>query len=122
MWPLRIAVVREQTVSEYRLESYSHSVNAHSIQSSCALVTAVFNIYYAGKQWVADLKAFKTTWTKEYLTEAPWILLIFKPPYSPLPDGRKVNHYYHEISTSICCGILLAAIQVGRKGRRDGTS
>lgn len=64
-----------------------------------------------GKQWVADLKAFKTTWEKEYLTEAPWILLIFKQPYSPLPDGRKVNHYYHEISTSVSCGILLAAIQ-----------
>lgn len=64
-----------------------------------------------GKQWVADLKALKTTWKKEYLTEAPWILLIFKQPYTPLPDGRKVNHYYHEISTSISCGILLAAIQ-----------
>ncbi|KAG0714938.1 Iodotyrosine deiodinase 1 [Chionoecetes opilio] len=64
-----------------------------------------------GKQWVKDLKAFKTTWTKEYLTEAPWVLLIFKQPYTPLPDGRKINHYYHEISTALSCGILLAAIQ-----------
>ncbi|XP_050728424.1 iodotyrosine deiodinase-like isoform X2 [Eriocheir sinensis] len=79
-----------------------------------AIVEAEEEINYTkrmGKQWVADLKPFKTTWQKEYLTEAPWILLIFKQPYRPMPDGRKINHYYHEISTAISGGILLAAIQ-----------
>lgn len=77
------------------------------------LTTDLNTVSTAGKQWVADLKAFRTSWKKDYLTEAPWILVIFKQPYTPLPDGRKITHYYHEISTSISCGILLAAIQVG---------
>lgn len=79
-----------------------------------AIVEAEEEINYSkrmGKQWVADLKAFRTSWKKDYLTEAPWILLIFKQPYTPLSDGRKINHYYNEISTALSCGILLAAIQ-----------
>ncbi|XP_068218397.1 iodotyrosine deiodinase [Palaemon carinicauda] len=63
-----------------------------------------------GAQWVKDLKALKTNWVKEYLTEAPWLILIFKQTYGLMPDGRKRNHYYHEISTALAGGIMLAAI------------
>ncbi|ROT67757.1 putative iodotyrosine dehalogenase 1 [Penaeus vannamei] len=61
-------------------------------------------------QWVQDLKALRTSWVKEYLTEAPWLILVFKQTYGMLPDGRKRNHYYHEISTALAGGILLSAI------------
>ncbi|XP_042858714.1 iodotyrosine deiodinase 1-like, partial [Penaeus japonicus] len=63
-----------------------------------------------GDQWVQDLKALKTSWVKEYLTAAPWLILVFKQTYGLLPDGRKRNHYYHEISTALAGGILLTAI------------
>nr|XP_027224902.1 iodotyrosine deiodinase 1-like [Penaeus vannamei]XP_027224903.1 iodotyrosine deiodinase 1-like [Penaeus vannamei] len=63
-----------------------------------------------GDQWVQDLKALRTSWVKEYLTEAPWLILVFKQTYGMLPDGRKRNHYYHEISTALAGGILLSAI------------
>ncbi|XP_047499692.1 LOW QUALITY PROTEIN: iodotyrosine deiodinase 1-like [Penaeus chinensis] len=63
-----------------------------------------------GNQWVKDLKALKTSWVKEYLTTAPWLILVFKQTYGMLPDGRKRNHYYHEISTVLSCGIMLSAI------------
>ncbi|XP_066974790.1 iodotyrosine deiodinase [Macrobrachium rosenbergii] len=63
-----------------------------------------------GNQWVNDLKALKTNWVKDYLTEAPWLILIFKQTYGLLPDGRKRNHYYHEISTALAGGIMLSAI------------
>ncbi|XP_071528737.1 iodotyrosine deiodinase isoform X3 [Panulirus ornatus] len=65
----------------------------------------------AGNQWVKDLGALRTTWVKEYLTEAPWVLLVFKQTYGLLSDGRKRNHYYNEISTALAGGLLLAAIQ-----------
>lgn len=64
-----------------------------------------------GNQWVKDLKFLRTDCVKEYLTMAPWLLLVFKQTYGMLPDGRKRNHYYHEISTAIAGGILLCAIQ-----------
>lgn len=63
-----------------------------------------------GKEWVRDLKGFQTNWVKEYLTVAPWLILVFKQTYGLLPDGRRRNHYYNEISTGLASGILLSAI------------
>nr|XP_020662780.1 iodotyrosine deiodinase 1 [Pogona vitticeps] len=64
-----------------------------------------------GDRWVNDLKRLRTNWVKEYLDTAPYLILIFKQVYGMLPDGKKKTHYYNEISVSIACGILLAALQ-----------
>lgn len=65
-----------------------------------------------GQQWTTDLKPLRTNWVKEYLTDAPYIILVFKQMFSQKPDGTKKIHYYNEISVSISAGILLTAIQV----------
>ena len=65
-----------------------------------------------GKKWIKDLEKLKTTWKKEYLTVAPYLILVFRKEYSILPNGTKKIHYYKEISVSMACGILIAAIQV----------
>ncbi|KAM9382545.1 iodotyrosine deiodinase 1 [Phaethornis superciliosus] len=64
-----------------------------------------------GDRWVNDLKKLRTNWIKEYLDTAPYLILIFKQVYRQLPNGKKKTHYYNEISVSIACGILLAALQ-----------
>eukprot|EP00064_Thunnus_orientalis_P007263 superscaffoldBa00000794_g7283 len=64
-----------------------------------------------GDKWVHDLAKLRTNWIKEYLDEAPYLILIFKQTYGILPNGKKKTHYYNEISVSISCGILLAALQ-----------
>ncbi|OWK61783.1 Iodotyrosine dehalogenase 1 [Lonchura striata] len=64
-----------------------------------------------GDRWVNDLKRLRTNWIKEYLDTAPYLILIFKQVYGRLPNGKKKTHYYNEISVSIACGILLAALQ-----------
>lgn len=63
------------------------------------------------KQWTTDLSPLKTDYVKEYLTDAPYLILIFKQTYGLREDGRRKQHYYNEISTSIATGILLCAIQ-----------
>lgn len=64
------------------------------------------------KQWTTDLRPLKTNHVKEYLTEAPYLVLIFKQTYGIKADGSgKKQHYYNEISTSIATGILLCALQ-----------
>ncbi|XP_054618044.1 iodotyrosine deiodinase 1 [Dunckerocampus dactyliophorus] len=62
-----------------------------------------------GDKWVKDLAKLRTNWIKEYLDVAPYLILIFKQTYGVLPV--KKTHYYNEISVSIACGILLAALQ-----------
>uniref|UniRef100_A0A3Q0SGP6 iodotyrosine deiodinase n=1 Tax=Amphilophus citrinellus TaxID=61819 RepID=A0A3Q0SGP6_AMPCI len=64
-----------------------------------------------GEKWVQDLARLRTNWIKEYLDVAPYLILIFKQTYGILPNGKKKTHYYNEISVSISCGILLAALQ-----------
>uniref|UniRef100_A0A8C3LV94 iodotyrosine deiodinase n=1 Tax=Chrysolophus pictus TaxID=9089 RepID=A0A8C3LV94_CHRPC len=64
-----------------------------------------------GDRWVNDLKRLRTNWIKEYLDTAPYLILIFKQVYGRLPNGKKKTHYYNEISVSIACGMLLAALQ-----------
>ncbi|TKS76468.1 Iodotyrosine deiodinase 1 [Collichthys lucidus] len=64
-----------------------------------------------GDKWVSDLARLRTNWIKEYLDVAPYLVLIFKQTYGILPNGKKKTHYYNEISVSISCGILLAALQ-----------
>ncbi|KAG7508282.1 iodotyrosine deiodinase 1 [Solea senegalensis] len=64
-----------------------------------------------GEKWVHDLAKIKTNWVKEYLDVAPYLILIFKQTYGILPNNKKKTHYYNEISVSISCGILLAALQ-----------
>lgn len=63
------------------------------------------------KQWTTDLRPLKTNYVKEYLTEAPYLILVFKQAYGYKADGGKKQHYYNEISTSIATGILLCALQ-----------
>lgn len=65
-----------------------------------------------GKKWTTDLLPLRTDWVKEYLTSAPYLILIFKQTYGVGENGKKKIHYYHELSVSIACGILLTAIQV----------
>ncbi|XP_058939478.1 iodotyrosine deiodinase 1 isoform X1 [Kogia breviceps] len=64
-----------------------------------------------GPQWVSDLKKLRTSWIKEYLDTAPVLILIFKQVHGFAANGKKKIHYYNEISVSIACGILLAALQ-----------
>lgn len=63
-----------------------------------------------GKVWTTDLKPLRTNWVKEYLTDAPYLILVFKQMYSFKEDGKKKLHYYNEQSVSLACGILLAAV------------
>jgi len=65
-----------------------------------------------GVKWCEDLEKFRTNWIKEYLEDAPALILIFKQVYGIDENGLRKEHYYNEISVSIACGILLAAIQV----------
>uniref|UniRef100_A0A1B0CFN3 Nitroreductase domain-containing protein n=2 Tax=Lutzomyia longipalpis TaxID=7200 RepID=A0A1B0CFN3_LUTLO len=63
------------------------------------------------RQWTTDLQPLRTNYVKEYLTDAPYLVLVFKQAYSMREDGKKKQHYYNEISTAISVGILLCAFQ-----------
>ncbi|KAJ3060342.1 hypothetical protein HDU98_003692, partial [Podochytrium sp. JEL0797] len=62
------------------------------------------------KQWVKDLSKLGTTWEKEYLDTAPYLIVVFKQAYGLTESGQRINHYYYEQSNSIACGLLITAL------------
>ena len=70
-------------------------------------------INYNGRmseEWLEDLKKFGTDWHKEFLTTAPYLIIVFKKSYDLEQDGGKAKNYYVNESVGIACGFLLYAI------------
>lgn len=69
-------------------------------------------ISYNGRmsdEWLEDLKAFGTDWHKEFLTIAPWLIIVMKKSFDYEGDQKKKNYYVNE-SVGIACGMLITAI------------
>jgi nitroreductase len=60
-------------------------------------------------EWIEDLRPLRTTWKKEFLDVAPWLIVVFAQSYGVDDDGRKRKHYYVQESVGLACGMLLAA-------------
>lgn len=64
----------------------------------------------APAEWLEALAALGTDSNKPFLEIAPWLIAIFAQPYSILPDGKRMKHYYATESIGIATGLLLAAV------------
>jgi iodotyrosine deiodinase len=61
-------------------------------------------------EWLEDLLPLQTDWHKEFLTTAPWIIVVFKRIYEPGDNSKKKNNYYVQESVGLATGFLLTAI------------
>ncbi len=61
-------------------------------------------------EWLSDLAPLGTDWKKPFLETAPWLIVLFKKAYDPLPDGGRAKNYYVNESVGIAAGFLIAAI------------
>lgn len=61
------------------------------------------------EQWLKDLEPFGTDWEKPMLTDAPYLIVVFRKAFD-IVEGEKLKNYYINESVGIACGILLAAI------------
>ena len=69
-------------------------------------------ISYNGRmseEWLEDLKPFGTDWHKEFLTVAPWLVIIFKKAFDYEGVEKKKNYYVNE-SVGIAAGMFISAI------------
>ena len=72
-------------------------------------------INYHGRmsdQWLEDLKPFNTDWNKDFITTAPWIIVMFKKSYDMTEKGTKMKNYYVNESAGIAAGMLITAIHM----------
>lgn len=69
--------------------------------------------FYSSKappEWLEALAPLGTDFVKSHLTDAPWLIVVFRQDYEPLPDGRRLKNYYMTESVGIAVGFLIQAL------------
>jgi len=61
------------------------------------------------EEWLKDLAPLETDWYKEFIEDAPWLIIVFRKIYD-VENGQKSKNYYVQESVGIAAGMLLAAI------------
>lgn len=69
-----------------------------------------FYEHRAPESWLADLAPLGTDDVKTHLTDAPYVIVVFKVRHTVAPDGTKHKHYYATESCGIAAGFLIAAL------------
>lgn len=66
----------------------------------------------ATPEWLEALAPLGTDQHKPHLTDAPWVVVLFRQAYGVRPDGSKRTFYYTQESCGIAAGLFIAAIHV----------
>ena len=69
--------------------------------------------FYHGKapdEWLEALLPLGTDEHKPHLTDAPWVVVLFRKTYGLRDNGTKRPYYYTEESCGIAAGLLIASI------------
>jgi nitroreductase len=69
--------------------------------------------FYHGKapeEWLEALLPLGTDEHKPHLTDAPWLVVMFRKTYGVRDDGTKRPYYYTEESCGIAAGMFISAV------------
>ncbi|CAN5806648.1 nitroreductase family protein [soil metagenome] len=61
-------------------------------------------------EWLEALAPLGTDEHKPHLTDAPWIVVLFRQTYGMRADGSRRTHYYTQESCGIAAGFFIAAV------------
>jgi iodotyrosine deiodinase len=66
------------------------------------------------QEWKDALAPLGTDWHKEFLDDAPYLIVVFAEEYGLVPGEpeRKVKHYYVRESVGIAVGLLIASLHL----------
>lgn len=64
----------------------------------------------APKEWLEALAPLGTDFHKAHLTDAPWVVVVFRRDYEVLPDGTRLKCYYMTESVGIAVGFFIQAL------------
>ena len=63
-------------------------------------------------EWLEALAPLGTDEHKAHLTDAPWLVVVFRKAYGVNEDGSKRPHYYTQESVGIAAGFFIAAVHM----------
>jgi nitroreductase len=62
------------------------------------------------EEWLQALAPLGTDEHKAHLTDAPWLVVLFRKSYGLEPDGQRRTYYYTQESVGIAAGFFIAAV------------
>jgi nitroreductase len=62
------------------------------------------------QDWLDALAPLGTDEHKTHLTDAPWVVVLFRHAYGVAADGTRRTHYYTQESCGIAAGLFIAAV------------
>ncbi len=63
-------------------------------------------------EWLEALAPLGTDEHKPHLTDAPWVVVLFRQTYGVSADGSRRTHYYTQESCGIAAGFFIAAVHL----------
>ncbi len=64
----------------------------------------------APEEWLEALAPLGTDEVKAHLTDAPWLVVLFRQAHGLRPDGTRRTYYYTQESCGIAAGFFIAAV------------
>ncbi|MGH7655685.1 MAG: nitroreductase family protein [Gemmatimonadaceae bacterium] len=64
----------------------------------------------APQEWLDALAPLGTDEHKAHLTDAPWVVVLFRHAHGVNPDGTRRTFYYTQESCGIAAGLFIAAV------------
>jgi nitroreductase len=64
----------------------------------------------APAEWLEALAPLGTDFVKDHLTDAPWLIVVFRRDREPDSDGAQLKNYYMTESVGIAVGFLIQAL------------
>ena len=82
----------------------------HRIREAAEAEEREFYDRSAPREWIEALAPLGTDARKAHLTDAPWVVVLFRQAHGVHPDGSAYAHYYTSESCGIAAGLFIAAV------------
>lgn len=80
------------------------------IREAAELEERAFYAERATPEWLEALAPLGTDFVKEHLTDAPWVIVVFRRDHEEREDGTIAKSYYASESVGIAVGFLIQAL------------
>lgn len=87
----------------------NHEMKA-SIREAAEAEEREFYDRRATPEWLEVLRPLGTDFQKSHITDAPWVIVVFRQDYEVLADGTRSKNYYMSESVGIAVGFLIQAL------------
>lgn len=88
----------------------SDPVKKAEIRERVEIEEREFYDHRAPQEWLDALAPLGTDFEKNHITDAPWLIVVFRRDYDVLPDGTRLKNYYMTESVGIAVGFLIQAL------------